>query len=200
MEAAVREELLPYLRAAGVDYPPETVVLLGLKHERRLELYAGPSQDRLRFVRDYPVLNASGALGPKRAEGDQQVPEGIYRLVGLNRNSRYHRSLELDYPNRFDREMARRDGRPGLGNEIFIHGGAASAGCLALGDRSAEELFVLANDTGIDKVTVILSPWDFRIGPPTFSPMGHVSDRPAWLDELYSHIGDALQRLPSPRW
>jgi murein L,D-transpeptidase YafK len=47
-------------------------------------------------VRAYPIQAASGVPGPKLKEGDRQVPEGIYRLVLLNPNSRYHVSLRLD--------------------------------------------------------------------------------------------------------
>jgi hypothetical protein len=188
-------ELAPYLRAAGVGYPPRALVLLALKRERRLELYAGSSAQTLRFVRDYPLLGLSGTIGPKRAEGDRQVPEGIYRIVGLNPNSRFHRSLELDYPNGFDRDMARRDGRSRLGGEIFIHGGSASEGCLAVGNRFAEEIYELVRDAGPASATVILSPWDFRTSaapPPATAP--------AWTGLLYERIHEAIRHLPLARW
>src|SRR5215467_8438106 len=78
---SARERLLPYFAAAGVPYPPARFLLLGLKHERELQLYAaGPAQG-LHFIRSFAVLGASGELGPKLLEGDRQVPEGIYRIV-----------------------------------------------------------------------------------------------------------------------
>ncbi|NJN46820.1 MAG: L,D-transpeptidase family protein [Candidatus Competibacteraceae bacterium] len=92
-------------------------------------------------IKHYPVLAASGTLGPKLCEGDRQVPEGIYRIKSLNPNSAYHLSLELDYPNAFDLRQAERDGRNNPGSAICIHGKAVSVGCLAMGDTAIEELY-----------------------------------------------------------
>ncbi len=160
---SARQRLLPYFQSAGVAYPPKALVFLGLKQERRLELYAGDDADSLRFIRSYPILAASGVLGPKLQEGDHQVPEGLYRIDGLNPNSRFHLSMRVNYPNEFDRRMAENEGRSDLGGDIFIHGRAVSVGCLAMGDPVAEELFVLVAETGKEQVRVILSPVDFRV-------------------------------------
>jgi hypothetical protein len=63
-----------------------------------------------------------------------------------------------------------------------------------MGDGAAEDLFVLAHDTGIAHVQVILSPVDFRrhVLPRDLSP------QPAWVGDLYAHIQRALQKLPLP--
>ena len=160
--AIVRERLEPKFRAAGVSYPPRRVTLIGLKRERRLEVHAAGADGVARFICAYPVLAASGRLGPKLREGDRQVPEGIYRVRGLNPNSRFHLSLWIDYPNAFDRARATADRRTNLGGEIMIHGNFVSKGCLAMGDPAAEDLFVLAALTGIENVSVIFAPMDFR--------------------------------------
>ncbi|MFN2508264.1 MAG: hypothetical protein ABR589_05780, partial [Chthoniobacterales bacterium] len=88
--------------------------------------------------------------------------EGIYRVEGLNPNSRFHLSLRLDYPNGFDRARALAEGRTKLGGQIMIHGDIVSKGCFAMGDPASEDLFVLAALTGIANVRVILTPVDFR--------------------------------------
>ena len=44
----------------------------------------------------------------------------------------------------------------------MIHGSSVSVGCLAMGDPAIEELFVLAAETGLENIKVILSPVDFR--------------------------------------
>ncbi|MFX8700459.1 hypothetical protein ABTM56_20365, partial [Acinetobacter baumannii] len=49
-----------------------------------------------------PIAALSGRLGPKRKEGDKQVPEGLYRVVKFNPNSAYTLSMGLDYPNASD--------------------------------------------------------------------------------------------------
>jgi L,D-transpeptidase catalytic domain len=85
------------------------------------------------FIHSYSVLVASGHNGPKLREGDRQVPEGFYRITSLNPNSSYHLSIKLNYPNAFDQQHADEEGRDRLGGDIFIHGKAASIGCLAMG-------------------------------------------------------------------
>jgi hypothetical protein len=141
-----------------------------------------------RHVRDYPVLAASGRPGPKLREGDCQVPEGLYRVERLNPQSRYHLSLRLDYPNAFDREQAAREGRTSLGGDIYIHGGAVSIGCLAMGDEAVEELFVLAARTGLPNIRVILAPADLRAAPGAAA----LPREPAWIGPLYAAITKAL--------
>ena len=189
---AARERLAPHFDRAEVAYPPEHVTLVGLKREKVLRLYAGPSRERQAFVREYPILGASGNLGPKLREGDRQVPEGLYRIESLNPNSRFHLSLRINYPNAFDQEMGRSDGRTKLGSDIMIHGNTASIGCLAMGDPVSEELFVLAADVGIDNIEVILSPVDLLLekmkpGLDSLTP---------WTRELYAQIDTELRRLP----
>src|SRR5262245_60196313 len=67
---AARARLAPYFAAARVPYPPERFVLIGFKLERELHLLAfGPGRG-LAFIRSYPILGASGTLGPKLREGD----------------------------------------------------------------------------------------------------------------------------------
>jgi hypothetical protein len=189
-----RARMRPYFAVAGLAYPPSRVVLAGLKYERELLVYAAGAGGVMRYVRRYPVLAASGRLGPKLAQGDRQVPEGLYRIESLNPNSRYHLSLRIGYPNAFDLERAALDARDDLGGDIMIHGAAASSGCLAVGDEAAEDLFVLAADVTPEHVDVILSPVDFR------ARALPLSDGPTapWVDDLYRDIRRALADLPAP--
>lgn len=187
----VRERLEPAFSRAGVAYPPAALTLVVLKNERRLEVYAG-EVGAAKLIKSYPILAASGRLGPKLKEGDYQVPEGVYRIESLNPNSLYHLALRVNYPNDFDREQARADGRTRLGGDIMIHGNRVSIGCVAIGDQAAEELFVLAAKTGLANIRAIFSPVDFRR---TSAPM--VQGRPAWTSRLYAGIRGELIRLPS---
>lgn len=184
-----RQRLTEQFAQAGVTYPPREIVLLGLKQERVLEVYAGPSRDTLRRIARHLILAASGKPGPKLRAGDRQVPEGIYSIESLNPNSRFHVSLRVAYPNPFDRAMADRDGRSRLGGDIMIHGGSASVGCLAMGDDAAEELFLLAAEVGIENVTVILSPMDLR------TRMLPLELDVEWRRELYASIRTELATL-----
>jgi L,D-transpeptidase catalytic domain len=190
---AARTRLRPFFDAARVAYPPARVVMLALKQEKTIELYAANTNQDLRFICSCPVLAASGTAGPKLREGDRQVPEGVYPVESLNPNSKFHLSLRVGYPNDFDREQARRDGRDNLGGDIMIHGGAASVGCVAVGDEAVEDLFVLAADTGISAVTVIISPVDFRKAGNFELPD---KNSPAWTAALYQTLKSNLNELP----
>ena len=80
-------------------------------------------------------------MGPKRMEGDYQVPEGFYHINEFNPNSNYHLSLGINYPNASDRILS--DSlKPG--GSIFIHGNCVSTGCIAISDMPIEEVYVIA--------------------------------------------------------
>jgi hypothetical protein len=187
---AAEARLRPHFEKAGVAYPPPLLTLLALKEEKRLEVWA-EKDGRWVFIRDYPILAASGSLGPKLREGDRQVPEGIYRINFMNPNSAYHLSMQIDYPNDFDRRKAGDEGRTGLGGEIFIHGSNVSIGCLAMGDPAIEELFILVQAAGPEKVRVLVAPRDLR----RKGAAEGLPATPAWTGELYAALADALRPL-----
>ena len=184
-EARIR----PLFEQAGVAYPPARVTLIGLKDELELEVWAEKNGSWV-YIFTYDVLAASGKSGPKQKAGDRQVPEGIYRIAELNPNSRFHLSMKLDYPNRFDRIMAGNDGRSNLGGDIYIHGKAKSRGCLAVGDAAIEELFVLAARTGPEKIQVVIVPYDLRK-----RGSGPRSVGPSWIARLYQTLGQELTKF-----
>jgi len=186
--APARERMRPDFKKASVPYPPEKALLLAIKSERKLELWAAGTDGALRHVSGYAILGASGVLGPKLKEGDRQVPEGFYKIELLNPNSRFHVSLRLDYPNEFDRRMGALDGRESLGGDIMIHGSDKSVGCLAMGDAVAEELFTLARDAGIENISIVISPVDFR------KPFDEAAlpANPSWTAGLYKDLANAL--------
>ena len=165
----VRARLAPYFERASVDYPPSAVAFLAFKDERRLEIWARTDHDGgvpgvWMQIDARPILAASGGAGPKLRQGDRQVPEGLYRLVAFNPNSRFHLSMKLDYPNAFDLAAAAVDGRTELGGDIFIHGDDRSIGCIAMGDPGIEDLFVLVADVGLERARMIVAPRDPRAG------------------------------------
>jgi len=49
--------------------------------------------------------------GPKRALGDQRMPEGEYRVAGPARKSRFHLFIPFDYPSRADADLGLKEGR-----------------------------------------------------------------------------------------
>ncbi len=129
----------------GVAFPPRAVYLRALKQERELELWARGPGGRYLLIKRYGICAASGELGPKRRQGDGQVPEGFYWIDRFNPRSSFHLSLGINYPNRADQAReARRGRRRGLGGDIFIHGACVSIGCMALTDGRIEEVYLAA--------------------------------------------------------
>ena len=128
---------------AQLPYPPREIFLRAFKREAELELWARKGAEPFRLVTVFPVLASSGKPGPKRREGDRQVPEGFYRIDRFNPQSSYHLSLGIDYPNASDRVRSHRE-KPG--GDIFIHGRDVTVGCLPLGDERIEELYLAALD------------------------------------------------------
>ena len=88
-------------------------------------------------------------------EGDNATPEGRYRIIRKRGRgeTRYHRALEIDFPNAEDRRAftaAKRDGRipanARIGGLIEIHGDGGKGadwtnGCVAMTNTTMEELF-----------------------------------------------------------
>ncbi|MGD8913702.1 MAG: L,D-transpeptidase family protein [Candidatus Thiodiazotropha sp.] len=180
---SAEKRLEPYFVEAEILYPPREVKLLAIKDESRLELWASNGSE-FRKVKDYSVQAASGVAGPKLQEGDKQVPEGIYKIIGLNPNSSYHLSMKLNYPNEFDLYHANNEGRSNPGTNIFIHGKALSIGCLAMGDSAIEELFTLVHAVGVSNAEVVISPSDPRTAP-IIPPS---DNNKAWVSALYKSI------------
>ena len=131
------------LEKVGLTYPADEVYLRGFKKERQLELWASKKGQPMVLVKTYPFCAASGELGPKRREGDSQVPEGLYDVPSFNPYSDYHLSMKVSYPNASDR--LRSDAkRPG--GLIYLHGNCASIGCIAIEDAPIEDVYLITID------------------------------------------------------
>ncbi len=193
----VESRLEPRFRFADVAWPPKRVSLVAFKEPARLEVWAEKDGEWV-HVHDYPIRALSGGAGPKLRQGDLQVPEGFYRITWLNPYSSFHLSLKLDYPNVYDQEQARNEGRSGLGGDIFIHGEAASKGCLAMGNNTIEDLFVLTALVGKENVSVLIAAKDFRV-----EPLGAAAGRqgqPEWVAILNRDIAAELrEKFPLER-
>ena len=154
-------------RDAGAAWPPRARFIRSFKHEQITELWAAADYkgDPHVLVRIFPICAQSGALGPKRREGDLQVPEGFYRVSVFNPRSAYHLSLGVSYPNAADRFHSK-GGPPG--SAIMIHGNCVTIGCIPLQDGPIEELYlaaVLARDAGQGDIPIHIFPC--RLDDPT---------------------------------
>lgn len=132
--------LLDLLASHRLSKDSLDLLLIAFKDQDQLQVYAKRNKDsRYQILKTFDILNRSGVLGPKKEEGDKQVPEGKYYINRFNPNSKYHLSLGLNFPNAYDMAQGY------TGSDIFIHGGIETVGCLPMGDTAIEELYTLAS-------------------------------------------------------
>jgi murein L,D-transpeptidase YafK len=170
-----------YCKNSGFKTRPQQITLIVLKNEKLVELWFKDTT-LIKKIKSYPILAASGFIGPKLKAGDRQVPEGIYCIEYLNPNSLFYLSMKINYPNSFDLEQAEVEGRTNPGNDIFLHGKESSIGCVAIGDEAIEELFYISSLIGKENIKVIMSPYDLRVNEL------HTYSQSPWVNELYQII------------
>ena len=120
----------------------DPVFIRAFKEEKELEVWVRHRKTgKFVLFRNYPIAATSGELGPKLAEGDNQVPEGFYFVPRsrLHPESTYHLAFNIGYPNAYDRHHDR------TGSFIMIHGNRVSIGCLAMTDQRIEEIYTLCD-------------------------------------------------------
>lgn len=145
----------------GIPFPPAGVYIRVFKVERVVEVWVQSSGEaRYRKLVTYPVCAVSGWLGPKRGQGDLQIPEGFYEVESFNPASDYHLSLRVNYPNQADR-LAGMTAHSGLGGDIYLHGGCETIGCVPITDEHIRELYWLAVEAraaGVRRIPVHIFP------------------------------------------
>jgi murein L,D-transpeptidase YafK len=125
------------LTAKGVALGTSVMIRI-FKVESQLEVWLENGK-RYELFATYDICNWSGMLGPKQIEGDRQSPEGFYSVGAdqLHRRGRWRRSLDIGYPNTFDRAHGR------TGSFILVHGGCATIGCFAMTNPVMDEIYAL---------------------------------------------------------
>jgi len=122
------------------------------KKERRLMLIS-----KGEVLKTYKIALGGNPSGPKERQGDNKTPEGTYFIDSRNKDSHYHLSLHISYPNERDKKQAKELGVSPGGN-IMIHGikngfswvGDAhtevdwTKGCIAVTDEEIEEIAKVA--------------------------------------------------------
>jgi murein L,D-transpeptidase YafK len=147
-----------------LEWPAKYMYIRSFKYDSKLEVWVKNSiKDQYKLFKVYKVCALAGTLGPKRLEGDYQVPEGFYHINEFNPNSQYHVSLGLNYPNLSDKILS--DSlQPG--GAIYIHGSCVTTGCIPITNPQIEELYILAayaKNQGQDFIPVHIFPIDFRV-------------------------------------
>ena len=135
------ESLIKASQSVGATAKSPVLIRI-FKQSRELELWRMTKDGRYALVKTYEICTFSGALGPKKKQGDRQAPEGFYSIgpSQLNYNSVRFLSLDSGFPNAFDRSHGY------TGSALMIHGGCDSAGCYAIEDAPAQEVFTAVRD------------------------------------------------------
>ncbi len=150
--------------AKHLGWPFKQMYIRSFKYDSQLEVWVrGGSNEPYKLFKTYNICALSGALGPKRIEGDYQVPEGFYYINEFKPNSNYHLALGLNYPNASDRLLSD-SAKPG--NDIYIHGSCVTVGCIPIQNAQIEELYLLAtyaNEQGQDFIPVHIFPVRYNV-------------------------------------
>jgi murein L,D-transpeptidase YafK len=118
------------------------VLIRAYKKESEIEVWKQTSSGEYALLKTYPVCRWSGQLGPKKREGDRQVPEGFYTVSAgqMNPNSSMWLSFNVGYPNPLERSLGRN------GGDIMVHGTCSSRGCFAMTNGQMEEIYAIARE------------------------------------------------------
>jgi murein L,D-transpeptidase YafK len=153
-------ELLALLRDKKM--PIQSPILMRIfKEEAELEVWKQDSTGRFQILKIYPICRWAGDLGPKFREGDGQAPEGFYTVTPemMNPNSNFYLSINLGYPNRFDKANQRD------GSFLMIHGDCWSIGCYAMTDEQISEIYALAREAFVGRPSFQVQAYPFRMTP-----------------------------------
>ncbi|HNX55249.1 MAG TPA: L,D-transpeptidase family protein [Prolixibacteraceae bacterium] len=174
--ATFREKQLNYTRVREAYSCKEKIVVKSLKEhaisrdslrlymrafktEKKIELWGKNICDSTyTLIKEIPMCEISGEIGPKRRSYDLQVPEGFYHINELNPYSKYYLSMKINYPNPSDSIRGRKGH---LGNLIYIHGGCESSGCISINDERIKELFIYcieAYNAGQKEIDITIYP------------------------------------------
>lgn len=135
------------------------IYIRAFKLDKKLELWGkNKSQKTYVLIKTFDICAISGEVGPKRKEGDMQIPEGFYYINRFNPVSNFHLSLGLNYPNQSDRIFSDQQ-HPG--GDIYIHGSCVTIGCMPILDEYIKELYIYcteARNNGQTKIPVTVFP------------------------------------------
>lgn len=148
-----------YFSAKKLNYQGFHLFIRAFKKEQKLEVWVREAgKDKYSLLHTYDFCALSGTLGPKRKEGDYQIPEGIYSINHFNPLSNFYLSLGINYPNASDKILS---DPKSPGGSIYIHGNCVTTGCIPLTDDKIKELYIMAveaKNNGQDKIPVHIFP------------------------------------------
>jgi len=161
---SMEDSVIKQFEDKKLTWPPQEMYIRSFKYDRQLEVWVkATAKEPFKLFKTYKICMQSGTMGPKRMQGDYQVPEGFYYINEFNPNSNYHLALGLNYPNASDRILS---DSLHPGNAIYIHGNCVSTGCIPISDEPIEELYIIAShvkSSGQDFIPVHVFPVKYNV-------------------------------------
>jgi murein L,D-transpeptidase YafK len=172
----------------------QPILLRAYKKESELEVWKQTASGEYKLLKTFPMCRWSGQLGPKKTEGDRQVPEGFYAITPaqLNPNSAFYLSFNVGYPNAYDRSYGR------TGSHIMVHGVCSSRGCFSMTDEQIAEIYALAREAfGGGQKAIQMQSLPFRMSAQNLAKYRADENMPFWknLKEGVDHF-DVTRREP----
>ena len=188
--------------AKKLEWPAKYVYIRSFKFDGQLEIWVkNDRKEQYKLFKTYEVCALAGTLGPKRMQGDYQVPEGFYYINEFNPNSNYYLSLGINYPNASDKILS-----DSLypGGDIYIHGSCVTVGCIPVTDKQIDEIYILAayaRNNGQDFIPVHIYPIRYNNKKSASYLANHVKNDPRLkafaerLEIIYDHF-EITKQLP----
>lgn len=191
------DTLMKQFREKRLTWPARYIYIRSFKYDSQIEVWVKQEMhEKFSLFKTYRVCALAGSLGPKRMQGDYQVPEGFYYVNEFNPKSQYHLSLGLNYPNASDRILS-----DSLmpGGDIYIHGSCVTTGCIPVNNEQIEELYILAahaRSEGQDFIPVHIFPIRFNNPRSSEFLRKYVKDFPEYKDlsEELKHAYDYFEK------
>ncbi len=148
------------LKENGINADGLNILITAYKAEQTLDIYArNKTEASYKRIVSFDICKSSGQPGPKRKQGDYQVPEGFYYIDRFNPSSNFYLSLGINYPNQSDRIKSK---ATNLGGDIFIHGSCVTIGCIPMTDNKIMEIYLYAihaRNSGQMQIPVYIFPF-----------------------------------------
>ena len=172
----------------------QPILFRAYKKEGEIEVWKQNSSGQYALLKTFPVCRWSGQLGPKKVEGDRQVPEGFYSITPqqMNPNSSFYLSFNVGYPNTLDRQLGR------TGSAIMVHGVCSSRGCFAMTNEQIADIYALSRESfGGGQKAIQFQSLPFRMTAENLAKYRADENMPFWknLKEGSDHF-DVTKREP----
>ena len=175
------------LKENGIELDELNILIIAYKYESEFEIFAKTNDEKLyKKIVTYSICSKSGKIGPKRKQGDGQVPEGFYFIDRFNPASSFFLSLGINYPNISDKKKSN---ATNLGGDIFIHGSCVTIGCLPMTDDKIKEIYLYAinaKNNGQKKIPFYIYP--FRMTEEKFTKYKNQYSTKTELIDFWTNI------------